>query len=100
MNRERAGLHPTAMRLLAEREVAVFAPDGDGEVAPGTVEGMSAPIHCLQVVAMGMAVMDSLQCEDLAAACEEENRWEFLFVAAPLRITSGTGSPVNPIAIF
>src|SRR3954468_11995899 len=26
MNQERAGLHPTAMRLLAERKVAVFAP--------------------------------------------------------------------------
>jgi aldose 1-epimerase len=27
-------------------------------------------------------------------------RWEFLFVAAPLRIVGGTGSPLNPIAIF
>jgi kynurenine formamidase len=44
--------------------------------------------------------MDSLQFEDLAAVCEEEQRWEFLFVAAPLRLASGTGSPVNPIAIF
>lgn len=100
MNKERAGLHPTAMRLLAERRVAVFAPDGDGEVAPGPVTGVSAPIHCLQVVAMGMAVMDSLQLEDLAGVCAEEQRWEFLFVAAPLRLTAGTGSPVNPVAIF
>jgi kynurenine formamidase len=100
MNKERAGLHPTAIRLLADRNVAVFAPDGDGEVAPGPVKGVSAPIHCLQVVAMGMAVMDSLQLEDLAAACAEEERWEFLFVTAPLRIANGTGSPTNPIAIF
>jgi hypothetical protein len=28
------------------------------------------------------------------------NRWEFLFIAAPLRIPGGTGSPLNPIAIF
>jgi kynurenine formamidase len=96
----RAGLHPTAMRLLAERKVAVFAPDGDGEVAPSTVVGMSSPIHCLQVVAMGMVTMDSLQCEDLAVACEDEGRWEFLFVTAPLRLGAGTGSPVNPIAVF
>ena len=27
-------------------------------------------------------------------------RWDFLFVAAPLRIPDGTGSPVNPLAIF
>jgi len=96
----RAGLHPTALRLLAEREVAVFAPDGDGEVLPSPVDGVAAPIHCLQVVAMGMATMDSLQLEDLAAVCEDEGRWEFLFLAAPLRILAGTGSPLNPIAVF
>jgi hypothetical protein len=28
------------------------------------------------------------------------NRWEFLFIAGPLRIPGGTGSPLNPIAIF
>jgi kynurenine formamidase len=43
---------------------------------------------------------DSLSFEDLAVACEEERRWEFFCVIAPLRIEKGTGSPVNPIAIF
>ena len=38
--------------------------------------------------------------EALVPLCEETMRWEFLFVAAPLRIQHGTGSPVNPIAIF
>ena len=33
-------------------------------------------------------------------ACEEAGRWEFLFLAAPLRIAGGTGSPLNPIAIL
>jgi len=28
------------------------------------------------------------------------NRWEFLFIAAPLWIPGGTGSPLNSIAIF
>ncbi len=27
-------------------------------------------------------------------------RWEFLFAAAPLRISGGTGSPLNPIAVL
>jgi hypothetical protein len=30
----------------------------------------------------------------------QAGRWEFLFAAAPLRIVRGTGSPLNPIAIF
>jgi kynurenine formamidase len=27
-------------------------------------------------------------------------QWEFLFIASPLRVMHGTGSPVNPIAIL
>ncbi|MCY4660629.1 MAG: hypothetical protein OXF93_12570 [Acidobacteria bacterium] len=27
-------------------------------------------------------------------------RWDFLLVIAPLRVPGGTGSPVNPIAVF
>ena len=38
--------------------------------------------------------------DDLVAVCEELNRWSFLCVVAPLRLDAGTGSPVNPIAIF
>jgi kynurenine formamidase len=45
-------------------------------------------------------LLDYLQLEDLSAACERSGRWEFLFIAAPLRITGGTGSPVNPLALF
>jgi len=41
-----------------------------------------------------------LQFEDLGCACETAGRWEFLCVTAPLRITGGTGSPVNPLAIL
>jgi kynurenine formamidase len=54
----------------------------------------------LAINAMGIHLLDYLQFEDLAPACEAEERWEFLFVAAPLRIEGGTGSPVNPIAVL
>ena len=49
---------------------------------------------------MGVHLLDYLQFEDLARHCQAERRWEFLFVAAPLRVVGGTGSPVNPIAVF
>jgi hypothetical protein len=61
---------------------------------------MLYPIHPLQIAAMGMLASDSLQLEDLARACEEEGRWEFMVVGLPLRLPGGTGSPWNPIAIF
>jgi kynurenine formamidase len=96
----KAGLDPTAMLLLHERKVAAFLPDGDGEVVPCNVEGFAYPIHALQICAMGMACSDSLQFEELVKVCEEERRWEFMVVAAPLRFPRGTGSLFNPIAIF
>lgn len=96
----KAGLHSKAMLMLHERKVAAFLPDGDGETVPSNVDGVAYPIHALQICAMGMAASDSLQFEELVKVCEEERRWEFLLVAAPLRIPGGTGSLFNPIAII
>lgn len=96
----RAGLDPYSLLLLHERKISVFLPDGDGEVIPSNVSGIQYPIHPLQITAMGMVCADSLQFEELAKACEEEGRFEFMVVIAPLRLPGGTGSPVNPIAIF
>jgi len=96
----KAGLHPETMLMLHQRKVAAFFPDGDGETVPSNVEGIAYPIHALQIAAMGMACADSLQFEELVRVCEEEKRWEFMVVAAPLRLPRGTGSLFNPIAIF
>jgi len=96
----KAGLHVDTILLLHERKVAAFLPDGDGETVPSNVEGVAYPIHALQIAAMGMICADSLQFEELVKVCEEEKRWEFLVVAAPLRLPRGTGSLFNPIAIL
>jgi len=96
----KAGLHVDTIPWMHERRIAAFLPDGDGEAIPSVVEGMTYPIHPLQIVAMGMLASDSLQFEDLARACEEEGRFEFMVVGLPLQLPGGTGSPWNPIAIF
>ena len=96
----KAGLHSNAMVMLHDRKIAAFLPDGDGETVPSNVEGVAYPIHALQICAMGMAASDSLQLEELVKVCEQEHRWEFMLVAAPLRLPGGTGSLFNPIAIF
>ena len=96
----KAGLHVDTVPWMHERGIAAFLPDGDGEAIPSTVEGIAYPLHPLQIVAMGMLTADSLQFEDLATACEEEGRFEFMVVGLPLRLPGGTGSPWNPIAIF
>jgi len=96
----RAGLHPTAVRFLADRGVAALGSDGNNDTAPSTTEGVAFPIHVLALNAMGVHLLDYLQFEDLVERCKAERRWEFLFVAAPLRIVGGTGSPLNPIAVL
>ncbi|MCL2060119.1 MAG: cyclase family protein [Oscillospiraceae bacterium] len=96
----RAGVDPYCVALMHERRVAAFLPEGDGETAPSRVQHLRSPIHVLQVAAMGMFVADSLQLDELAVVCEEEGRYEFMVVAAPLRLPGGTGSPFNPIALF
>jgi kynurenine formamidase len=96
----KAGLHVDTIPWMHERRIAALLPDGDGETVPGTVEGILYPIHPLLIVAMGMVASDSLNLEDVAVACEEEKRWEFMVVAEPLRLPGGTGSPFNPIAVL
>jgi kynurenine formamidase len=96
----KAGLHPTTASFLADREVAALGSDGNSDTAPSTTEGIGFPIHVLAINAMGVHLLDYLQFEDLAQRCEEEGRWEFMFVAAPLRVPGGTGSPLNPLAVF
>jgi kynurenine formamidase len=96
----KAGLHVDAIPWMHELRIAGFLPDGDGEAVPSVVDGITYPIHPLQVAAMGMLVSDSLQFEELVVACEEEQRDDFMVVGLPLRLPGGTGSPWNPIAIF
>jgi len=96
----KAGLHPSCATFLSERHAAALGCDGNNDTAPSTTEGVGFPIHVLALNAMGMPLLDYLYLEDLTAACDRAHRWEFMFVAAPLRITGGTGSPLNPIAIL
>jgi kynurenine formamidase len=96
----KAGLHPTTALFLAERQISVLGSDGNNDTAPSTTEGVGFPIHVLAINAMGVHLLDYLQFEDVLPRCEATGRWEFLFVAAPLRIGGGTGSPLNPIAIL
>jgi kynurenine formamidase len=96
----RVGLDPGAIELLAQRRIAVLGSDGNNDTAPSAVDEVEFPVHVLTVRALGLPLLDYLQFEDLVPVCESAGRWSFLCVIAPLRLPSGTGSPVNPIAIF
>lgn len=95
-----AGFHVDVMALLKERKVSVIGADGDSDVRPSPVEGVGSPIHVLALPGLGIPLLDNLQLEAVAAKCAELNRWTFNIVISPLNIPRGTGSPINPIAIF
>jgi kynurenine formamidase len=96
----RIGMHVSCAPWLHEREVAVLAADSAQDVHPSGYDSLYAPLHQVALVAMGLCLIDNCDFERLAAVAAEVGRWEFLFSAAPLQIEHGTGSPINPLALF
>lgn len=94
-----AGPHPSVARWLKERGVAVLGGDNTNERYPSVVPPLS-PLHLLALSSMGMPLLDNLDLERVAREAADRNRWTFLFVGAPLPVERGTGSPLNPLAIF
>jgi kynurenine formamidase len=95
-----AGVDLSCFPWLHARGVAVLGSDADTDARPSPVEDVHTPAHALALAAMGMPLLDNMHLDRLAQTCAEEGRWEFLFVTAPLRLPGGTGSPINPLAIF
>jgi hypothetical protein len=100
-----AGLHADVIPVLRERDAALLVwdqmdarpsgyPSFDVPRRPG------GPVHVLAIVMLGLPLLDNARLEPLAEACAEEGRWEFLLTVNPLNVRGGTGSPVNPIAVF
>jgi kynurenine formamidase len=97
---EGAGSHASVALWLKARDVAVIGSDGVSDVMPSGVEGLINPLHELVLVGLGMPILDNLDLDAVARAARTRNRWTFMFVGAPLRVPGGTGSPLNPLAIF
>lgn len=97
---ESAGLDNNVIPWLRERDVAVvgwetpgYAPQPEGDLS-------RVALHNFALTILGLQVLDRADFQALAAAAAERNRWEFMVTIAPLPIPNGTGSPVNPIAMF
>jgi kynurenine formamidase len=95
----RCGVTPECIPWFHERQIAVYSGDCV-EQMPSGFSRMVLPLHQVGCVAMGLVMLDNTAVEDLAAVASEMGRWTFLVSCAPLRIPGGTGSPVNPLAVF
>ena len=95
-----SGWDASVMPWMAERDIALLGADSVHE-APDTVPGLGFnPIHRYAIVARGMNLLDNLDLEAAAETAARLDQWDFMLVIAPLRVPGGTGSPVNPLAIF
>ena len=86
--------------LFHQRGIAMLGSDTGNDVAPAQYTRVPQPIHQVGITAMGLWILDNANLEDVAQACRQRNRWEFLLSIGPLRLHNTTGSPVNPIAVF
>jgi kynurenine formamidase len=94
------GLSLRSAPWLHDKKVAIVASDTWGvEVRPNEIS-MYQPLHLVSLVYGGIHLAELFDLESLATECQRLNRWEFLFVAAPLPLTGACGSPLNPLAIL
>ena len=95
-----AGLHASVLPWIKERDVAAVGSDASTDVVPSMVDGIALPVHTLLIAGLGSNIFDNMDLEALAETARRLNRWEFMLTAGPIPVTGGTGSPLNPIAVF
>jgi kynurenine formamidase len=101
-----SGVHASCIEFLYETDASLLV--WDWQDAPLDQQGLPNPlpidhplhVHNVVLPYLGMPILDNADLEDLAAACERLQRFEFQLVVAPLVIEGATGSPVNPIAVM
>lgn len=93
-NRSQPGIGSAIAKWAGERGVAVMAADNAAVEAFPSAEGF-LPVHTEFLRNQGGYLMELFDLEALAA----DKVFEFLFIAAPLRIERGLGSPITPLAI-
>ena len=96
------GLDLSTVHWFHAHDVAAAATDNRTfEVVPWADEsGPAYPLHARLIRDLGLTIGELWWLDDLASACAEEGRWEFLLTAAPLQVLGSSGSPANPVAIL
>lgn len=94
------GLTWECARWIREHEIAAVCADNLAVEALGVNgSGPMIPFHMLAIRDMGLLLGEMFDFEELAEACAMDGRNECLFMAAPLNIPGGVGSPLSPIAV-
>jgi kynurenine formamidase len=91
---------PELVQWFQDMEIPNLVTDLIGnEVTTDPDTGVSLTLHNALMRNLGVAFSEICDLEKLAAACAADGKWDFFYVAAPLKINRASGSPVNPVAI-
>ena len=97
---EAAGLDNNVIPWLRERDVAIIGWETPGYTPRLEGDLPTLALHDFALTMLGIPLIDRADLDALANMAASQNRWEFMLTIAPLPIPNGTGSPVNPIAVF
>ena len=100
-----AGYYADVIPFIKEREPAFIGHDFNIDWNPrpgwGAEQGIPVnPIHQAVLNWMGVNIIESLDMEQVVQTARRLKRYEFMLTFAPLPVEGGTGSPINPLAIF
>lgn len=85
---------------FSDNDVAVYGTDTlTAEQTHSRETGTVIPLHPALLRDLGVVITELLWLDDVATACADDGRYEFMFVSGPLKLVGGTGAPANPIAI-
>jgi len=85
---------------IRRHDIAAICSDTWGcEVRPNETQDVIQPWHWVVIPAIGISMGEIFYLKELAADCAEDRVYEFFFVAPPLHLPGGAGSPINPLAI-
>jgi kynurenine formamidase len=96
-NAKDAGLDPSVIPWLKQRDIALMGSDHPQYVSPSNI---TAAAHDFALVYLGVHLIDNCDLEALSEAAAARKRWDFMLTMAPIPVVGGTGSPINPIATF
>jgi kynurenine formamidase len=94
------GLDASCAVWLHKHDVAALGSDVESDALPSPIVGVLMPVHLLVLNTMGMPIIDNMDLERVAQVAAQRHRWVFLLTLAPEAVPGGTGSPINPTAIF
>ena len=94
------GLAFETAHWIKEKDIAAICADTWGcEVRPNETDEAIQPWHWVVIPAIGISMGEIFYVKELAEDCFDDGVYEFFFVAPPLHLPGGAGSPINPQAI-